>query len=217
MKIKFWYNAPSDSLSEYRARSVEFLIFASAFWRIWPHKRPVWLRQTQVTYSFHTTVVNNGLRAVHVYCRQIARLLCVWLSQWGHLDFGSISSKCRNKNRNWSAIFQLTVLCTLIKHALSTNQSAHYIETLFKKTYLNLSSFLGRLQRLWLLNLCFQDYNLDSVSVLTFCQNLSHYVFFFKILPIYIGMQLTNIIGLVLNAIYANCCLTLVTWSFLEV
>ena len=48
-------------------------------------------------YSFHTTVVNNGLCAVHVYCRQIARFLCVCLSQKGRLFWGQILQNAEAK------------------------------------------------------------------------------------------------------------------------
>ena len=50
------------------------------------------------TYSVHhTTVVNNGLRAVHVYWRQIARFLCVCLSQRGRLFLGQIRQNAEAK------------------------------------------------------------------------------------------------------------------------
>ena len=48
-------------------------------------------------YSFHTSVVNNGLRAVHVYCRQIARFLCVCLGQRGRLFWGQIRQNAEAK------------------------------------------------------------------------------------------------------------------------
>ena len=45
----------------------------------------------------HLSVVNNGLRAVHVYCRQIARFLCVCLSQRVRLFLGEIRQNTEAK------------------------------------------------------------------------------------------------------------------------
>ena len=81
------------------------------------------------TYSFSTSVVNNGLRAVHVYCRQIACFLCVCLSRRGRLFLGQICQNVEAKPESKLVRLHLTVLCTLIKHPFSTNQSARYIET----------------------------------------------------------------------------------------
>ena len=48
-------------------------------------------------YSFRTTVANNGLRGVHVYCRQTARFLCVCLSQRARLFWGQIRQSAEAK------------------------------------------------------------------------------------------------------------------------
>ena len=47
--------------------------------------------------QFYTSVVNNGLRAGHVYCRQIARFLCVCLSQRVRLFLGQIRQNAEAK------------------------------------------------------------------------------------------------------------------------
>ena len=48
-------------------------------------------------YSFQTTVVNNGLCAFHVYCRQIARFLRHCLRQRGRLFLGQIHQNAEAK------------------------------------------------------------------------------------------------------------------------
>ena len=53
----------------------------------------------------------------------IITMLCVCLSQRGRLFLGQIRLNAEAKTEN------LTLLCTLIKHALSTNQCTRYIET----------------------------------------------------------------------------------------
>ena len=65
------------------------------------------------SYSFHTFVVNNGLRAVHVYCRQIARFLCVRLSQIGRLFLGQI-----HKNAEAKTISFVVLICDILARSL---------------------------------------------------------------------------------------------------
>ena len=57
------------------------------------------LNSTSSFRSFHTFVVNNGLRTVHVYCRQIARFLYVCLSQRGRLFFCQIRQNAEAKTK----------------------------------------------------------------------------------------------------------------------
>ena len=48
-------------------------------------------------YSFHTTVINNGLRVVYVYCRQMDRFLCACLRERERLFWGQIPQNAKAK------------------------------------------------------------------------------------------------------------------------
>jgi len=82
-------------------------------------------------YSFNTAVANNGL--CEPYLLQTAHFCCVCLSNRGCLIW--VSQICQNsKAKAWKpALFfyhHQPVLCSLLKHAVSANQSARYMETL---------------------------------------------------------------------------------------
>jgi len=64
----------------------------------------------------------------HIYCRKMARFHCVCLSH-GMFNLGQI---CQNSEAKfWKPNYRhQPVLCSLIKHAVSANQSARYAETL---------------------------------------------------------------------------------------
>ena len=84
---------------------------------------------TEFVGNLALTFVNNGLQSI-IYCIQIANFLYVCLNHRGRLICVKLVKMPKQKLVRH---FQLTVLCTLIKHAPSTNQSARYIETYSSK------------------------------------------------------------------------------------
>ena len=75
----------------------------------------------QFTNILNATVINEFLHVVHLYFRQIARFL-----------FVEFESKITPKQKlvKFTRQFSITVLYTLIQHAISINQRARYIENL---------------------------------------------------------------------------------------
>ena len=78
-----------DKYSRLLKRSTGWEIFVYfAIWLLFFHRADSAVLVIFVHFSHFCCY--NGLRAVHVYCRQIARFLCVCLSQRGRLFLGQI-------------------------------------------------------------------------------------------------------------------------------
>ena len=89
-------------------------------------------RESSKTCYFSTVLKLLLLTMVsvsHIYYRQIARFYCVCLSHRGCLIWVKFVKIPKQKFESQLIVHQ-PVLCSLIKHAVSANQSARYMETL---------------------------------------------------------------------------------------
>ena len=64
------------------------------------------------------------LQSISTHVNGVVESCGVFCNRSEDVYLGQMRQNAGAKIRNWSAILQLNVICTLIKHALSTNQSA---------------------------------------------------------------------------------------------
>ena len=102
-------------------------------------------RKSSKTCYFSTVLTLLFLTMVsvsHIYFRQIARFHCVSLSHRGCLIWWNLT---QFRSKFWKPAYRHQhVFCSLMKHAVSANQSVRYVETLLWLSLLYGSEVVGR-------------------------------------------------------------------------
>ena len=87
------------------------------------------LAKLVILVQFNITIANNGLREPYLQQANSSFPLHLYVSQ----GMFSLAQICENsKAKIWKAACHQAMLCSLIKHAVSANQSVHYMETLLE-------------------------------------------------------------------------------------